>query len=93
MSEQTDVPASDGLPQSEALAEATLDSLAVLMSRDPEGYSRQDRDRICQALREQRARWEKVEAEGGSRRKSPKALRASEALALESPKSSGDVGL
>jgi len=85
-------PTTTGLPQSQALAEASLDSLAVLMSRDPEGYSRQDRDRIISALREQRARWEKAEAEGG-RKRGPKALKASEALQLESPKNTGDVGL
>ncbi len=44
------------IPQSDALAEATTDSLAVLFSRDPEGLSRQDRDAIIRALREHRAR-------------------------------------
>lgn len=87
------LPPPEGLPQSQALAEVELDSLAILMGRDPEGYSRQDRDRIIGALREQRARWEKAEADGASRKRVPKALRASEVLAMESPKSSGDVGL
>jgi hypothetical protein len=50
------------IPQSTALSEAGTDSLSELMSRDPEGYSRQDRDRIVLALREQRARLEASEA-------------------------------
>lgn len=53
------------IPQSDALKEATVgDSLAEVMSRDPEGLSRQDRDRIIAALREQRARIAAAEASG-----------------------------
>lgn len=44
------------IPQSNALAEATVDSLGELMSRDPEGYSKQDLERIVAAMREQRER-------------------------------------
>lgn len=49
------------IPQSTALAEATPDSLAVLFSRDPEGLSSQDRTRIIESFREQRARVESAE--------------------------------
>ncbi len=53
------------IPQSPALREASEgDSLAEVMSRDPEGLSRQDRDRIITALREQRARIAAAEAAG-----------------------------
>lgn len=55
------------IPQSTALAEASPQSLAELMSRDPEGYSRQDRDRIITALRADRARREQAEKAAGSR--------------------------
>ena len=44
------------VPQSNALAEASPDSLAELLSRDPEGYTRQDLDRVIAALRQQRER-------------------------------------
>lgn len=57
------------IPQSSALAEADTDSLAEVMSRDPEGLQRQDRNRIVLALREMRARFEKSEAEAPSRAK------------------------
>jgi len=46
------------IPQSNALAEATTDSITELFSRDPEGLKRQDRDRIIEFLRAQRARIE-----------------------------------
>lgn len=59
------------LPQSSALAEADPNSLSELMSRDPESYQRQDRDRIISALREQRARLAKAEAETPVRAKAP----------------------
>lgn len=53
------------IPQSAALHEASEgDSLAEVMSRDPEGLSRQDRDRIIEALRAQRARIASAEAAG-----------------------------
>jgi hypothetical protein len=45
-----------GIPQSTALAEASIESLADLMSRDPETHTRDDRDRIVSAMREQRVR-------------------------------------
>lgn len=53
------------IPQSDALKETSeIDSLAEVMSRDPEGLSRQDRDRIIEALRAQRARIEAAEKAG-----------------------------
>lgn len=44
------------IPQSPALAEAGVDSLGELMSRDPEGYSKQDLERVVAIMREQRER-------------------------------------
>lgn len=62
------------IPQSDALNEATReDSLAEVMSRDPEGLSRQDRDRIIAALRDQRARIAAAEAAGTKLPRSAKA--------------------
>ncbi len=53
------------IPQSDALREASEgDSLAEVLSRDPEGLSRQDRDRIVEALRAHRARIAAAEAAG-----------------------------
>lgn len=70
------------IPQSRALAEATPESLAELLSRDPEGYSRQNRDTIVMVMREQRVRWEATEAAGGPKqRSSPKAQLASSTAA------------
>ena|SRR5260221_9956408 len=47
------------VPQFRSLAEAGgPESLTELLARDPEGFQRQDRDRIVGALREQRARLE-----------------------------------
>lgn len=44
------------IAQSSALTEATVDSLGELMSRDPEGYSKQDLERVVAIMREQRER-------------------------------------
>lgn len=52
------------IPQSPALEEATIDSLGELMSRDPEGYSEQDLDRVVACMREQRERLAKSAEEG-----------------------------
>lgn len=65
------------LPQSNALAEAKTDSLSDYMSRDPMQFTRQDRNRIVEALRAQRARWETAqaaEANGSSKTASGKSL-------------------
>lgn len=60
------------IPQSPALSEATPDSLAELMSRDPEGFSQQDLARVVAALRAQRARQElankQAAADGSTKR-------------------------
>lgn len=63
------------IPQSQALSEASADSLTELLSRDPFKFSSKDRERIVAALREQRAAWEKAEAEGAK----PKVKKVAEA--------------
>ncbi len=80
------------IPQSDALAEATTDSLAVLFSRDPEGLARQDRDAIIRALREQRGR---VEAADGSKpTRAPRAAPGSKLpLAGSTGKTTDELGL
>lgn len=78
------------IPQSTALAEATVDSLTEVMSRDPEGYSPQDRDRIIEALRAQRARIAAADA-AGEKRPSGKAPKVQ--LGLAAGKSVDDLGL
>lgn len=68
------------IPQSTALKEASEgDSLAEVMSRDPEGLSRQDRDRIIEALRAQRARIAQAEASGT---KVPRAAKQADKIPL-----------
>ena len=64
----------DDLPQSNALEEVHGDSLGELFSRDPEGYSEQDLDRIIGELRAQRARWQEAESTGAKKPRAPKAL-------------------
>jgi hypothetical protein len=54
------------IPQSNALAEASADSLAELLNRDPEGYSLQDRGRIVAAYRDLRAKMERSTAEAAT---------------------------
>jgi len=80
----------EGLPQSNALAEATGDSLSELLGRDPETYTAEDRKAIISALREQRKRWEAAEA-------TPKAVKAKplsgKAASLISSHSASDLGL
>ena len=79
------------IPHSEALAEATTDSLSELLSRDPFKFTTADRTRVIAALREQRAAWEKAEAEGKS---APKARKVAEAAkTLISSASADDLGL
>lgn len=74
------------LPNSSALSEANPQSLDELLSRDPEGYSKQDRMLVIKALREQRARYEAAEAAG-------KAPRASKAPAQPTVNNPADLGL
>jgi len=64
------------VPQSNALKEASVDSLAELLSRDPEGYSRQDLDRVIAAMREQRARMALANAEKAAQPGKPRGPRA-----------------
>ncbi len=83
------------IPQSNALAEASPVSLGELMSRDPRGYSRQDRDVIVAALRADRARRAEAEAkaaESGRKRsgRAPQAVRMSEASPV---KNAEEIGL
>jgi hypothetical protein len=66
------------IPQSTALAEADPNSLGELMSRDPEGYQRQDRDRIIAALRADRERRAQAAETAAAKGGKPKALKLSE---------------
>lgn len=56
------------LPISPALSEASPESLSELMSRDPRGWSRQDRDKIIERLRAQRGRFLESEAKPKSKK-------------------------
>jgi hypothetical protein len=75
------------IPQSSALAEASPESLSELMSRDPEGYQRQDRQRIIEALRAQREKWA-----AGEGSKPPKAIKAAAGLLQKSVKTAEELG-
>ena len=62
------------IPQSNALAEASPESISDLLSRDPEHYTPDDWTRVIGTYREQRERWAKAEAAGSkSLPKQPKA--------------------
>ena len=79
------------IPQSAALAEATTDSLAELFARDPEGLSKQDRARIVESLRAQRARVESAERTGQSK---PRATGGAKLpLSSTAPGQAEDMGL
>lgn len=80
------------IPQSNALAEASPDSLAELLSRDPFKFTSQDRGRIVAALRDQRAKWEAAEKAEGFKPKATKAP-AGKAASLVAKATSGDLGL
>lgn len=72
------------IPQSSALLEASPDSLSELLSRDPEGYQGQDLDRIIEALRAVRVKWQAAEAAGKERgRETTKAVPVHSASADE----------
>lgn len=79
------------IPQSAALAEADPFSLSELMSRDPEGYNRQDRDRIIAALRQDRVRREAAEKAAGEGKRAPRATKVAETTLV--PVNIGDIGL
>ncbi len=82
------------IPQSDALKEATIDSLTEVMSRDPEGLSRQDRDRVVEALRAQRARLASAAASGeGKKSKAPAGGGPKALLSSVSSAKAEDLGL
>lgn len=87
MTEQTGT-----IPQSDALAEASPQSLSDLLSKDPFKFARDDRALIVAALRDQRAKWEAAEKAEGSKPKTQKAP-ASKAASLITKASAGDLGL
>ncbi len=81
------------IPTSEALAEAgASESLLDLLSKDPFGLQRQDRDKVVAALRAQRVRWEEAEASGTSKVKSTK-VTSNAVQSLLTGKKAGDLGL
>lgn len=81
------------IPSSEALAEAgASESLLDLLSKDPFGLQRQDRDKVVAALRAQRVRWEEAEASGGTKVKSTK-VTSNAVQSLLTRKKAGDLGL
>lgn len=93
MNTSTQTPEEGQIPQSEALAEADFQtSLAELMSRDPEGFSAQDRGRIIQALRADRARREKAEQDAAASGKKPRSAAAPKGP-VELPPSAASLGL
>lgn len=79
------------IPQSAALAEATIDSLGELMSRDPEGYSKQDLERVVAAMREQRERLALSAAAQPT--KAPRAKAGGPPASLKSNVGVGDIDL
>jgi hypothetical protein len=74
-----------------ALSEPSVESLSDLFSRDPEGWSLVDRAAVVAAFREQRKRWEAVEAVGGKKAPKPTAARA--VGLLHAPAAASDLGL
>lgn len=78
------------IPKSNALAEAGTggESLSELLSRDPEGYQNQDLDRIIEALREQRKKWQMLDSEA-----KPRAKAKAQAVQLVTKLSPEDLGI
>lgn len=66
-------PSPPEIPQSSALAEASVESLTELMSRDPEGYAQQDIIRIIEAHRAQRLKWEQMEKDAPQKKEKTRA--------------------
>ncbi len=85
-----DVPATPTLPISKALLEASSDSLAELMSRDPEGYTEQDLGVIVAEMRAQRERIAASDAAAGGK---PRAKAKGPAPTLDSKVGLGDLDL
>jgi len=77
------------IPESNALAEADLSGLSELMSRDPEGFSQQDRGRIVAAIRADRARRESAEAAASAAGKKPRGSAKPESVVPASAESWG----
>lgn len=75
------------IPQSDALAEASPNSVSELLSKAPP-YTPEDRKRIVGILREQRVRWEAAEAAGLHTR-----AKKAPAASLSTNKSPEDLGL
>ena len=78
------------IPQSSALAEASADSLAELLNRDPEGYSLQDRGRIVAAYRDLRAKMERSTAEAAAAGPKPRGKKAPASAAVTSVATSAE---
>jgi benzoyl-CoA reductase/2-hydroxyglutaryl-CoA dehydratase subunit BcrC/BadD/HgdB len=76
------------LPSSDALAEASLDSLQELMARDPESYQQQFLDRVIEEIRKLRERLEAAEAAGTK----PRAARVAKP-AISTPINPTDFGI
>lgn len=53
------------IPQSDALREVRIDSIADLFSKDPESFTKEDEVRLVATFRQQRERWAAAEAAGG----------------------------
>lgn len=86
------VPAAAGqIPQSDALKEASLDSLSELFSRDPEGYSKQDLAQVVLAMRAQRDRLAQAAEEKPA--KAPRGSGPKAVATLQSKVGAGDLGL
>lgn len=81
------------IPQSDALAEASPQSLLDLLSKDPFKFTRVDRDLAVAALRAQRAKWELAEAGLASKPRATKASPANKAASLISKVNASDLGL
>jgi hypothetical protein len=83
------------IPQSTALTEAQTDSLAELLSRDPEGYSDHDLTRVIAAFREQRTKWEAADAQAkaDSPAKKKSAVKAEDMLQKTATINAEDLGL
>lgn len=80
------------IPQSNALSEASPDSLSELFSRDPEHYGDQDIDRVIAEMRTQRTRHELAEAAGKPIRNT-KAKSPTSNTKLTTNHSADDMGL
>lgn len=79
------------IPQSNALAEATADSLDELLNRDPEGYSKLDRQRVIAGYREYRAKLERAGLAAQAEGAKPKTPRKRKAKTADTPSPAGTV--